>query len=48
MPEKLDKDRILTLLEKADNRWFATNPGEFNYRKHLEFTAEYIARNYRR
>lgn len=48
MPEKLDKDKILALLEKAGTRWFKSNPGPFNYREHLKFTAEYIARNYRR
>jgi len=43
---KLDKEIIRGLLQKADDRWFATHSGQFNYQEHLEFTAEYVARNY--
>ena len=46
MPEKLDKNIILTLLAKADTKWFSSHSGQFNHRDHLEFVAEYIANNY--
>ena len=46
MPEKLDRDRILALLEKADCKWFAEHSGTFKYREHLEHTADYITSNY--
>ena len=46
MPEKLDKNVILALLAQADTKWFNSYPGLMNYREHLEFTAEYIAKNY--
>lgn len=45
---KLDKNRILELLADADTKWFKSHSGQFNYREHLEFTAEYVARNYDR
>jgi len=48
MPEKLDKNIILALLAKADTKWFNSHPPPMNYREHLEFTAEYIARNYKK
>lgn len=44
----LDKTRILRLLAEADSRWFRKHHGEFNYREHLQFTAEYLAGNYLR
>jgi len=46
MPEKLDKNVILALLAQADTKWFNSHPGPMNYREHLEFTAEYIVKNY--
>ena len=46
MPEKLDKNVILSLLAQAETRWFNSRPGPMNYREHLKFTAEYIAKNY--
>jgi len=46
MPEKLDKNIILSLLAQADTKWFIIHSGPMNYREHLEFTAEYIAKNY--
>ena len=46
MPEKLDKNVILSLLAQADIRWFNSHPGPMNYREHLKFIAEYIVRNY--
>jgi hypothetical protein len=48
MVEKLDKDRILELLAKADTKWYHAHTGEFKYREHLEFTADYLTRNYHR
>ncbi|MDP2731047.1 MAG: hypothetical protein Q8O55_11290 [Dehalococcoidales bacterium] len=42
----LEKDRILRLLAESDTKWFINHPGPMNYREHLEFTAEYIAKNY--
>ena len=44
--ENLEKKRILHLLAAADTRWFSSHSGQFKYREHLEFTADYIARNY--
>ena len=46
MSEKMDKNVLLSLLAQADTRWFNSHPGIPNYREHLEFTAEYIAKNY--
>jgi|GEM_PF-5954884 len=46
MPEKLDKNVILALLAQADSKWYTSHPGPMNYREHLEFTAEYIVKNY--
>lgn len=44
---QLDKNRILELLAKADIIWYKTRSDRaVNYRAHLEFTAEYIAKNY--
>lgn len=48
---KLDKNRILELLEKADNKWYRQQPSPTsrrNYREHLEFIADHIAKNYDR
>ena len=44
--EYLEKDRVLQLLAEADTKWFKSHSGQFNYREHLEFTADYFARNY--
>ena len=46
MPEKLDKNIILSLLAKADTAWFKSHHGTYVYREHLKFTAEYIVKNY--
>jgi len=48
MPEKLDKETILMLLAEADTKWFNSHPGPIDYRRHLEFTADYIVKNYER
>jgi len=48
MIERLDKERILQLLAKADTKWFNSRSGQFNYREHLEFTADYLAWHYYR
>ena len=48
---KLDKNRILELLEAADTKWYCQHPSptsRWSYREHLEFTADYIAKNYDR
>ena len=45
-PQQLDKNRILQLLAEADAKWFNNHSGQFKYREHLEFTADYITRNY--
>ncbi len=46
MPEKLDKNVILALLAQADSKWYTSHPDPRKYREHLEFTAEYIVKNY--
>lgn len=46
---RLDKNRILELMEAADTKWYNQHPSStsrWSYREHLEFTADYIARNY--
>ncbi len=49
---KLDKDRILDLLAAADIKWYNSHSDhtshQYNYREHLEFVADYIAKNYNR
>ena len=45
--EKLDNERILQLLRKADSKWFTNHRGQFNYNEHLDFTADYISKHYR-
>lgn len=44
--ERLEKDRVLQLLAEADTKWFKSHSGQFNYREHLGFTADYLAKNY--
>jgi len=46
MPEKLNKDVILSLLAQADTKWYIGRADRFSYREHLEFVAGYITRNY--
>jgi len=46
--ERLDKTRILQLLAAADTKWFNSHTGQFNYREHLEYIAEYLVKNYNR
>ncbi len=47
---KLDKNRILELLAAADTKWYNSHSDhpshQYNYREHLEFTADHIAKNY--
>lgn len=46
---KLDKNRILELLEGADTKWYRQHPSptsRWSYREHLEFTADFIAKHY--
>lgn len=45
-PPVLDKERLKTLLEQADDKWFRANASRTDYRGHLEFIADYIAKNY--
>jgi len=44
--EHLEKDRVLQLLAEADTKWFKSHSGQFNYREHLEFTVDHLAKNY--
>ena len=44
--EKLEKERVRQLLERADQKWFKDHSGEFKYQEHLDFTAEYLAKHY--
>lgn len=44
--DQLDKGKILELLARADTRWFNGRFGRFRYWEHLEFVAEYVAKNY--
>lgn len=44
--EQLDKNRILEILAEADAKWFQNHSGQFKYREHLDFVAEYVATNY--
>ncbi len=45
---RLEKDRILELLAEADTKWYNAHSDLFKYQEHLEFIAEYIAKNYHR
>lgn len=44
--EKLDEERVLLLLAKADTEWFKGHSGVFAYRDHLKFSAEFVAKYY--
>ena len=44
--EYLEQDCVLQLLAEADTKWFKSHSGQFNYREHLEFTADFLAKNY--
>ncbi len=47
--EKLNKDRIKQLIRESDTAWFNKNPHSlWTYREHLNFTADYIVKNYNR
>lgn len=46
MTDKLNENVILSLLKKADSKWYTGHSGQFNYREHQEFVARYIVRNY--
>ena len=48
MAEKLDKTIILSLLAEADIKWFKDHTIQFDYRQHLEATADYVVKNYNR
>lgn len=44
---KLDKETLLKLMAKADAKWYNNHSDhQYNYREHLEFTADYITKNY--
>lgn len=42
----LDKEKLETLLRKADDKWFA-KPGPYKYGAQVAFTADYIAKHYK-
>ncbi len=44
----LDKARLLQILREADDKWYISHSSQFKYHEHLEFIAEYIAKNYHR
>ena len=44
---KLDKEIIRGLLQKADERWYATHGGQYKYEEHLEFTADFLEKHYK-
>lgn len=44
--ENLGRERIRSLLEEADQKWFAKNAGNFNYKAHLDFVADYLVKHY--
>ncbi len=48
MPEKLDVKKLRWLLANADIKWFSEHSDGFKYRDHLEFTAEYIVKHYKK
>lgn len=47
-PKPLDKEKIKLLMVNADIAWFEKHDGAYDYRGHVEFAAEYIAKNYGR
>ena len=46
MSEKLDAEVINELIGEADDKWFSTHAGNWPYRQHLKFVADYIADHY--
>lgn len=44
--EQLDKNKVLRLLAEADTKWYNSHSGKFNYKEHLEYVADYVAKNY--
>lgn len=48
IPKKaiLQKEIILRLLAQADTKRYTSRSDRFNYREHLEYTAEHIVKNY--
>ena len=44
---KLDRETLRKLLQKADEKWFITHSGKFNYQEHLDFTTHYIVKHYK-
>jgi hypothetical protein len=43
---KLDRERVRELLREADDKWYLQHSGKYEYQGHLDFVADYIARNY--
>ena len=48
MIEKLQKDKIVQLIEKSDQKWFINHSSNYKYREYIDFLAEFIASNYNR
>jgi len=46
MTEKLDREKIRKLLEKADRKWLDKHSGSWHYSEHLDFVADYLVRKY--
>jgi len=44
--EGLDEKRVRELLQEADDKWFRQHSGKYEYEGHLDFVADYIAKNY--
>ena len=44
--EKLDQQRIREVLQAADDRWYASHSGQYQYQEYLDFVAAYIIKNY--
>lgn len=43
---RLDEEQLYQLLRDADDLWYREHTNTSTYREHLEFTAEFISKNY--
>jgi len=44
----LNKEIIKELIRESDKKWFSHHSGEYKYEAHLEFTADYVSRRYKK
>lgn len=47
MAIKLEVTEVAKLIRKADDKFFIAQKGQYDYNAHVNYTAEYISRNYK-